>query len=566
LLSVFLTWLVQHQVSKPLKMLMKSSAKVGSGKFDIQYFEKQPKEIRSLAKAMQHTDQTIIEKAHALERLAKVVQQADEAVIMTDIHSNIKYVNPAFELISGYKSHEVLGKKANIVKSDAQDAAYYAAMWDTLMAGKVWRQGIKNRRKDGELYEVIQSISPLFHINGDIEGFVAIQSDVTQQRKVEDKLHHTDRVESLGVLAGGIAHDFNNLLTAILGNAALAMKKLEHESPAYSHLDSIEAASHSAADLCRQMLAYSGQGRFVVKPVNLNKLLENMGKLIDVSIAKHAVVRYQLSDDLPLIDADVAQVQQVILNLMTNASEALGEQSGTISLATGSMDVEQDYLYNSLGSEHLDAGHYVYLEVSDTGCGMDEGTKKKIFDPFFTTKFTGRGLGMSAMLGIVKGHQGALRLYSEKGKGTTICVLFPQGQHQQEVEQVQPETVPLKDSGLVLVVDDEEGVREVATAMLEDIGYKVLTAVDGEHAIEVYQKHQDDILFVVLDMTMPKMNGEACFRRLRQINHDVKVLLSSGYNEQEATSRFAGKGLAGFIQKPYTPQALSKIIADIIAI
>ena len=561
-LSTLLALGMRYRVAKPLKKLMQLASKVGSGEFDSQGFQKQPKELRELADAVQQADVMIANEEKEIKWLAKITEQADELVIITDVAGIIQYVNPAFERVSGYSKEEVLGQTPRIVKSGEHGGDYYARMWSTLLAGKIWKDDFKNRKKDGSTYEVTQSITPLADKHGSIEGFVAVQRDVTQQRRVEEKLHHTDRVESLGVLAGGIAHDFNNLLTAILGNASLALKKLDHSSPAYENIGNIEVASHSAADLCRQMLAYSGKGKFIVKPVNLSTLVEDMGKLIDVSIAKNVVMRYQLAKRLPLIDADIAQMQQVILNLMTNASESIEDKSGIITLATGVMMLENDYIYECIGEDNLDPGRYVYLEVSDTGCGMDDVTLKKIFDPFFTTKFTGRGLGMSAMLGIVRGHKGALRVYSERGHGTTIRVLFPESleQHWEEGEVSLPKNIDA--TGTVLIIDDEETVREVAAAMLEDIGFKSISAIDGLDGVECYRKHKDDIAFVLLDMTMPKMDGKECFRHLRQINPDIKVILSSGYNEQEATSRFAGKGLAGFIQKPYSPQALAdKIIS-----
>jgi len=563
MLSTLLAIGMRERVSKPLKILKQLSLQIGSGNFVYQESQMQPKELRELAESMYQADMMIANKSREINQLAKVTEQADELVIITDISGIIQYVNPAFERVSGYRKDEAIGNTPSLVKSGEHNSGYYADMWKALLAGKVWKDNFKNRSKNGSIYEVTQTISPLLDEQESVQGFVAVQRDVTQLKRVEEKLHHTDRVESLGVLAGGIAHDFNNLLTAILGNASLSMKKIDHTSPAYNHIESIVAASHSAADLCRQMLAYSGKGKFIVKPINLSKLVEGMGKLIDVSIAKNVVMRYQLAEQLPLVDADIAQVQQVLLNLMTNASEAIEDKSGIITLTTGVMSVGKDYLFSSIGDEHLDEGRYVYFEVSDTGCGMNDEILKKIFDPFFTTKFTGRGLGMSAMLGIVKGHKGALRIYSEKGQGTTIRVFFPESSEQHWVEEGSVEATNIDTTGTVLIIDDEETIREVAAAMLEDLGLQSISAVDGVDGVESYQQHQDEIAFVLLDMTMPKMNGEECFRQLRQINPNVQVILSSGYNEQEATSRFAGKGLAGFMQKPYTPQELADKIKAI---
>ncbi len=493
-----------------------------------------------------------------ITKLATVIDQTDELIIVTDVDGLIEYVNPAFERISGYSAEEVVGKTPRVIKSSNHSEKYYAAMWHSILAGKTWHGDFTNQAKNGDTYEVSQSITPIMDSKGAVTGFASVQRDVTHLRKVQDKLQHTDRVESLGVLAGGIAHDFNNLLTAILGNASLAQRHMDDVSPIFKHIQAIENASHSAADLCKQMLAYSGKGRFVVKPICLTELVERMGKLIEVSLAKNVVLKYHLHEHLPAIDADVAQMQQIVMNLITNASEAIEGKSGVISISTGLMQADEDYLNGYIGAENLEPGRYIYLEVSDTGCGMDMQTQKKVFDPFFTTKFAGRGLGMSAMLGIVKGHHGGLRIYSEPGEGTSIKISFPLS-HQYAVE-LEPESEKIapvfNGSGTVLIVDDEEGVREFATMLLEDCGFDVLTANDGLQGVELFQQHQDKIRAVLMDMTMPKMDGKACFSALKLINPDVKVILSSGYNEQDATNRFVGKGLAGFIQKPYEPDKL----------
>lgn len=563
---------VSYRVSAPLRQLTLLSERIGQGDIDIKVFSGKPLEVQALAHAIKQADQTIETRSRALAesdaqlaRLASVVEQADEIIVVTDKDGIIEYVNPAFEYISGFTAQEAIGATPRIVQSGRHSESYYGAMWKTLNSGKSWYGDFSNRSKQGEIYEVTQSITPITNAEGEVTGFASVQRDVTQQRKMQNKLEHTDRVDSLGVLAGGIAHDFNNLLTAILGNISLALRKLDPASPALKHLQAVENASYSASDLCKQMLAYSGKGKFVVKAINLSDLVENMGKLIDVSLAKNVVLKYHLAEHLSPIDADVAQMQQVILNLITNASEAIEGKSGVISLSTGVMQVNADYLNGCVGSEQLEPGRYISLEVSDTGCGMDAQTQKKIFDPFFTTKFTGRGLGMSAMLGIVKGHHGALRIYSEPGDGTTIKIVFPlSGESVVQFEEPVDVSAQQKFSGIALVVDDEETVREVAGIMLEDVGFDVMAAHDGLHGVEVFRQHQDDIVLVMLDMTMPKMGGEACFSKLKSIRPDVKVILSSGYNEEDATSRFAGKGLAGFLQKPYTPEALEEKLQEVL--
>jgi len=496
-----------------------------------------------------------------IQHLAAVVEQLEEGVLITDPKANIKYVNPTWESYSGYRADEVLGKKPSLLQSGHHDASYYALMWRRIHSGKPWFGNFINRHKDGHEYEVEQTITPLCDDAGETIGYISVSRDVTDRNKKRQQMEHTQRLESLGVLAGGIAHDFNNILTAIIGNASLARKRLPENSPAIKYIPRIEDAGQRAADLCQQMLAYSGKGHFIIQPLDISALVESMINLMQVSISKNVILKYHLTEGLPLIQADAAQMQQIVLNLITNANEAIEGKSGIITFSTGIMQADSDYLDVNLTGETLPEGRYVWMEVSDTGCGMDEKTLNKMFDPFFTTKTTGRGLGMSAIIGIVRGHQAAMKVYSEKGHGTTFKVLFPT--HNEGVEPLPDATVGAaqpQGHGTVLVVDDEETIREVAAIMLEEMGYQVITAIDGVEAVELYRTHQDEITLVITDMTMPRMNGEECFRELRKLNPDVRVMLSSGYNEQDATSRFQGKGLVGFIQKPYGQEQLEAVV------
>jgi signal transduction histidine kinase/CheY-like chemotaxis protein len=408
---------------------------------------------------------------------------------------------------------------------------------------------------------------------GDVIGLFGLSMDITEHTEAEEErkrfeaqLQHTQKLESLGVLAGGIAHDFNNLLTGILGNADLALLKLASASPARNNLAEIETAARRAAELCGQMLAYSGKGRFVVEAVSINELVEEMAHLVEISISKKAVLRYDFADNLPAIEADATQMRQIVLNLITNASEAIGEKSGVISISTGAMECDGDYLTETYLDEQLNEGVYVYVEVSDSGCGMDAETQAKIFDPFFTTKFTGRGLGLAAVLGIIRGHGGAIKVYSEPGKGTTFKALFPALDGPAAASrETNSQVEDWQGSGTALLVDDEETVRTVGKLMLEEMGFDVTLAVDGRDGVEKFREHQDEIALVLLDMTMPGMGGEETFREIRRIKPDAAVILSSGYNEQEVTSRFAGKGLAGFIQKPYQYQTLLEKVREVLA-
>jgi signal transduction histidine kinase/ABC-type amino acid transport substrate-binding protein/ActR/RegA family two-component response regulator len=377
---------------------------------------------------------------------------------------------------------------------------------------------------------------------------------------LERQMQHAQKLESLGVLAGGIAHDFNNLLTAMLGHMNVAQVKLAPESPALPHLDSLEQIIHRAADLTRQMLAYSGKGRFVVRPYNLNHVVEEVTHLLEVAIPKKIALRFQLAPVLPLVEADAAQIQQVIMNLVTNAADAIGDAEGTIRLTTGSLQVDRAYLDQVFHGQDLAPGAYVTLEVSDTGCGMTPDIQARIFEPFFTTKRSGRGLGLSATVGILQGHRAGLRIYSEAGHGTTFKLLFPASEVPAEATPAPAAVAAPAGKVKVLLVDDEEMIREAAAAALVSLGFTVLTAGNGFEALEVLAHRGGEVDVVLMDLTMPQMDGREAFQEIRRILPQLPVILSSGYSEQESIQDFMGRGLSGFLQKPYTLRTLEQTV------
>jgi PAS domain S-box-containing protein len=384
-----------------------------------------------------------------------------------------------------------------------------------------------------------------------------------EREKLEAQIQHAQKLESLGVLAGGIAHDFNNLLTGILGNADLTLMSLPATSPSYQSVREIKKTAERAADLSRQMLAYSGRGSFLIETIDLNDVVREMGHLLEASISKRAVLTYELATDLPPVVADTTQIRQVIMNLITNASDAVGDADGLIRVRTGVRHCDRAYLGETYLDDQLPEGRYVYLEVEDTGCGMDEATLQRIFDPFFTTKFTGRGLGLAAALGIIRGHRGAVEVKSDVGKGTLFRVFFPMSD--QPVKRAAPEAAvgeTRRTGGTVLLVDDEQAIRDVAGRMLEQAGYTVLRAADGNEAVSLFGDRKDEIGCVLLDLTMPRKGGEETFRELKGIRPDVRVVVSSGYSEQEVAQRFAGEDVAGFVQKPYLFATLVSRVSD----
>ena len=380
-----------------------------------------------------------------------------------------------------------------------------------------------------------------------------------ERLRLEQQLLHAQKLESLGILAGGIAHDFNNILTGILGNSSLGMMRIEPDAPVAENLQNIEKAAVRAADLAKQMLAYSGKGMFVVEPINLNQLLDEMIHLLEISVSKKAELKLDLADTLPPVQGDPTQLRQIVMNLVINASEAIAEQSGVIAITTGFRHFDQHYLKGTWFDNAITEGDYVFLQISDTGCGMDQKTLARIFDPFFTTKFTGRGLGMSAVLGIIRGHKGAIKVQSSPGCGTTFTILMPPCDLPLPMRETENSEEIWRGSGTILLVDDEETICEVGAAMLEQLGYDVITADSGDAALERYQA-SSDISLVILDLTMPQLDGEQTFLGLRALDPEVRVIMSSGYSEQEVTKKFAGMGLLDFIQKPYSIQGLQQVM------
>jgi signal transduction histidine kinase len=392
-----------------------------------------------------------------------------------------------------------------------------------------------------------------------------IRQRLEHETALERKLLDAQKLESLGVLAGGIAHDFNNMLTAILGNANLAVMETPASAPARPYLAEVEKTCLQAAELCRQMLAYSGRGSYEVKHYELNRLLEESRSLMQISVSKSCLLRFELSPNLPSVAIDITQVRQVVMNLVINASEAIGERNGEITVRTFRRHVTSDELSRLQHATAFAAGECVALQVTDTGCGMSPEIMARIFDPFFTTKFTGRGLGLAAVLGIMRGHHGALEVKSQANVGTSFMLLLPPvNGRASATPEIASAPVSWRGSGTILVVDDEDAVRSVTARLVKSFGFEVLTASDGVAGVEVFKAHADRIKLVLLDLTMPRLNGEAAFHAIKDLQPNVKVLLASGFSEQDASHRFSGQGLAGFLHKPFQRDELRDKLQSIL--
>jgi len=518
------------------------------------------------------THQLVSEK-HRVERLMNVMA---EGVLDVNHQGCCTYVNARALEILGYQEEQILGENIHVLihhsdKSGHEIPVESCPILNALHTGEAI--SMENEvfwRADGEAISVNYHVVPMFSESQSITGLVVTFLDVSCHIQAKEnemvlrrQVEHTQRLESLGVLAGGIAHDFNNLLTSILGNTEMALQHTNDLSPASIHLQKVERASQRAADLCQQMLAYAGESQFVLKSVQLTELVENMRELLDVTAHKAVGLYYNIPDTpLALIEGDEAQLQQVILNILTNAGEAIDANDGKIIVSIGEVDVDTAMLQAAYAEEGVKPGKFVYIEVTDNGCGMDEVTIERMFEPFFTTKVTGRGLGMSTALGIVRSHKGLIQVESGQTCGTRIRVCFPALHKRQKtkksIEAGQTITTQ-KSVGSVLVVDDEAALRELAGHALEGMGYDVLYAENGEKALRIFKEHSDDIILVILDLTMPNMGGKACFDILRDMKEDVQILFSSGYSEEA----YAYLNIP-FLSKPYTLKELSDKVKEVL--
>ncbi len=419
------------------------------------------------------------------------------------------------------------------------------------------------RRQDGDYRWIACRAAARVDGNGRFAGLIASSTDISEMKQTEERLRHGAKLESLGILAGGIAHDFNNLLTGIMGNASLILEDLPANSRSVPFVENIVQASETAAQLTRQMLAYSGKGRFVLERLDLSRQVRDITPLIEASIPRLVALRLQLGRGLTPIEADPGQIQQLLMNLVINGAEAIGDEGGSVTVSTEVAEVTQAVADQMMSGFAVPPGRYLLLRVRDTGCGMDQQTRARIFDPFFTTKFTGRGLGLAAVSGIVRGHKAGLALDSEPGCGTEFRIYFPLAASDAETDRDEAPALVHAGTGTVLIVEDEPVVTRTARLTLQRYGYTVLTAQNGKEAVDLFRAVAPEIDLVLLDMTLPLMSGDVAFHEMRAIRPDVRVLATSGYSELEAFSRF-GDEIDGFIQKPYRAAQLAEKVHEIL--
>jgi len=503
-----------------------------------------------------------LQHSEALRR--SITDSSPDHVMLLDADGTIQFIN---RTIPEYTVEQVLGTKVYEYIPASFHEEVSACLSRVCQTAEPDSYVVDHYSPDGAVTIFESYVGPVVEA-GEVIAVVVHSRDITARRieeqrrlQLEQRVLGAQKLESLGVMAGGVAHDFNNLLTGILGQAGLALDDLAEDSPAQDSIESIEKAARRAAELCRQLLVFAGRESFSTQAIELNSVVSEMTELLEAVVSKNAELQLELGEEFPRIDGDSAQIGRVVVNLITNASDAVADQSGSarnITIRTGSVTIGELEAADAIPDTPLVPGQYAYLEVTDSGCGMDDETRKKIFDPFFSTKFTGRGLGLAAVLGIVRGHRGGIQISSRPQAGTTIRVLFPLSTKQQVPvpENRKPRTAPPtpKEAATILVVDDEEIVRAAAGRALERAGYRVLVAGDGREGVDVFKGHAEEVSAVLLDLTMPHRDGRETLAAIRRIRADVPVILSSGYEQQAGSAD--DHDLTQFLQKPYRPHVL----------
>lgn len=519
-------------------------------------------------------NRALTEKAQSQRQLQAFLDHSATGIYAKDLEGRYILVNNKTSYVFGRPPAEVLGKKDEALL--AKEVAAAVRVNDEQIAKTrhhmVFDETVPHH--DGTLHQYISVKFPLIDDAGTLFAIAGISTDITDRLRVEaerhlfeSRLQQAQKLESLGVLAGGVAHDFNNLLVGMLGSADLALTRPGIAPDVREHLTDIRSAAESAAGLCRELLAYSGRSATKKTAVDTTKLVQSLTRLLEVSISKKVSLRCELDESLPLVEADATQLQQVVMNLLTNASEAMGDRRGTISIATRRLTVGPEGLADQQVGERLAPGDYVCIEVRDTGLGMDDETRNRLFEPFFSTKATGRGLGLAAVAGIVRTHHGGICVKSSPGRGATFRVLLPVPAHTLAPARAQtPRVAPsAPQSATILVVDDEPLVRKVAERMLTRSGFAVIGTDSGRHAAEILSHERGHISLVLLDMHMPDLDGEQTLRILRRLDPAVKVLLSSGYDMSLASRPPYPEAVSGFVQKPYTTAELDRAVRSALA-
>lgn len=529
-------------------------------------FKKLEKKVLELEQANRHLNQEIEERRRIEEKLLKLSQAIEEspvAIVLTDLDGNIEYFNPKFLQVSGYSAQEVMGRQVSAFQSPEMHPDVYNDLRNTILSDHIWRGELCNRRKDGELFWVYLTISPIKNAEGRITSFMVIMEDTSERRKLEAQLRQAQKLEGIGQLAGGVAHDFNNILTAIIGYAYLTYLNMQKDDPLKNHIKQILDYSEKAATITKSLLAFSRKQAAHLSHFDLNDLISNFQKFLRRLLPENIEIQMKSADRNLSVLVDQVQIEQVIMNLATNARDAM-PHGGRVTITTRQVELDDEFIrVNGYGK----VGSYAEITMADTGTGMDQHTREKIFDPFFTTKEQGKGtgLGMAIVYGIIKQHNGFITVYSELGKGALFRILLPIVRAVRPKDQKKTEKFILpRGSETILIAEDEPGIRDLITTILTDQGYDVIGAADGEEAICRFSEKKEKVRLVILDGIMPKKSGKEACREIRALNPDVKVIFMSGYSENMIELDETEDAKKHFLQKPVLPSNILKKVREVL--
>ena len=490
------------------------------------------------------------------QRLMMAIEQSAEAIVMTDAHGNIQFINPAFERTTGYSRHEIIGRNPRIIKSDKQDETFYRNLWGTIAGGRTWEGRMVNKRKDGTLFTEESSISPVCDPAGRIVSYVSVKRNISEQIRLAAQFRQAQKMEAVGLLAGGVAHDYNNMLSVILGFTELALDKIDSTHPLHADLMEILTAAGRSADITRQLLAFARKQTISPVVLDLNQNMESMLKMIRRLIGEDIHLAWLPGAKLWMVKMDPSQIDQILANLCVNARDAIANV-GRLTIETENTVIDETYCAVNAG---FAAGEYVQLSVSDDGSGMDKETLDQIFEPFFTSKGVGHGtgLGLSTVYGIVKQNNGFINVYSEQGNGTTFRIYLPRylGQTVDTGSKMAAE-IPQGQGETILVMEDEIAILKLLQIMLQKLGYRVLATNKPSDAIQLAAEHSNEIQLLISDVVMPEMNGRDLAERVQSLCPGIKALYMSGYTATVIAQRGVLDDGVNFIKKPFSMSELA---------
>lgn len=500
-----------------------------------------------------------------LHKLSEAVERGGEAVMITDHDATIEYVNPAFTHITGYTADEVIGEKPSILKSSAQNSDFYKELWDTITQGKVWRGTLVDQRKDGSFYPTLMSVAPILDEAGEVRHYIAVQQDMSEYKRLEQQFHQAQKMEALGTLVGGIAHDFNNMLAGIVGNTYLLKRRAKGESRLMDGLETIDKLCGQATAMIKQLLTYAKAEQIEPKTFLLNEMVHEALELSEAAIPESVERVIDIGTDAFYVHGDAIQLQQAMINILNNARDAVGGRRGA-KICCSLTAFVADSAFRQCHPE-CKGENFARLTIKDNGCGISEDVLGKIFDPFFTTKGVdrGNGLGLAMVYGAIENHRGVIEVESRPEEGTTFAIYLPVVQKEQESPPVLPEEVSGGGQELIIVADDEEHVRQMYADLLQELGYRVKTAVDGEDAIRVYEENRAECAMIILDVVMPKMGGVEAAREIRRNDRETPILFATGYDKDVALGKL-GNEMVNYhvISKPFEIDHLIHTIRQMI--